>query len=101
MSRLTKYNKRVTVQQSTQTKGETGGLTNAWTTLFTCWAKVVPASRSKRLLYGEVVYNEFYEVEMKKRVTNVDADCRILYGGNAFQILAFVVDDVVSVDIIR
>jgi len=53
------------------------------------------------LLYGEVVYNEFYEVEMKKRVTNVDADCRILYGGNAFQILAFTVDDVVSVDIIR
>jgi len=101
MSRLSKYNKRITVQHSTQTKGETGGLLNVWTDLFTCWAKVVPASRSKRLLYGEIVYNEMYEVEMQKRVTNIDADCRIVYGGNAYQILSFTIDDVVNVDMIR
>jgi len=104
MSRGSKYNARITVQQSkpaNQTKGETGGLTNVWTTLFTCWAKVVPASRSKRLLYGEVVYNEFYEVEMRGRETNIDADCRIVYRGNAFQILSFTIGDVVNVDMIR
>jgi len=101
MSRLSKYNKRITVQHSTQTKGETGGLSNTWTDLFTCWAKVTPASRSKRLLYGEVVYNEFYEVEMRSRVTNIDADCRIIYGGNAYQLLGFTIDDIVNVDMIR
>lgn len=100
--RPTKYNKRITVQQSAKTKGETGGLTDTWTTLFSCWAKMIPMSKTKRMMYGEMILNEGYEVEMRKRTTNIDADCRIVYSGNNYQVIGFVInDDTVTVDITR
>jgi len=104
MSRSTKYDKRITIQQSlpsSQTKGDTGGLTDNWTTLFSCWADVTAASRSKKLMYGEIIYNEFYEVEMRKRSENINADCRIVFNNNNYQVLNITITDVVEVDMIR
>lgn len=101
--RPTKYNKRITVQQSEdQTEGETGGRTDDWTDLFTCWAKVIPMPGTKKLIYGETQYNEAYEVEMRKRDTNIDADCRVVYDSNNYQVRNFEIhDNYVKVDITR
>lgn len=102
MSRVTQYNKRITVQTSSQTKSEIGGLTDVWTTLYSCWAKLTPMSKTKRMMYAEMILSEAYEVEMRERTTNIDADCRVVYSGNNYQVLGFIIDgDMVKVDITR
>jgi len=100
--RASKYMERITVQKLTKTENDIGGWSNSWTDLFECWASVVPASRAKRLEYAALKYDEFFEVEMRIRIVNLDGDCRIVYNGNDYQIISFTVDGgAVKVDIIR
>jgi len=99
--RSTKYGSRITVQKRTKTENDIGGWTNTWADLFSCWALVTPASRSKRLEYAELKYDEFFEIEMRARDVNPDGDCQIVYSGNAYQIISFTVTDVVKIDMIR
>ena len=100
--RATKYNKRLTVQTATKVENDIGGWSNTWTDSFSCWASVVPVSRSKRLLYAELKYDEFYEGEMRTRNTNVNAKSQIVYNGKDYQIISFTPDDnIVKIDIAR
>jgi len=100
--RPTKYNKRVTIQQKTESTTDTGGIKDTWSTFYTSWASVKQVSGSRRFEYGQMNFTEFYEVEMRKRKTNVDADCRVVYGGNTFQIVSITIDDEkVNMDIAR
>ena len=100
--RPTKYNKRITIQQRTSAENEIGGWSNEWTNLFTCWASVLPMKGFKRLEYAKTEYSELYEVEMRKRQVNPDGDCRIVYDGNNYQIIALIITDFkVNLDIAR
>lgn len=100
--RSTKYDKRITAQIATKTANDIGGWKNTWSDSFSCWASVRAMSRSKRLLYAELRYDEYYEVEMRKRNTNIDGSYQIVYDGNAYQIISFTKDDnVVKLDMAR
>jgi len=100
--RTTKYNKRITAQTATKAPNDIGGWKNTWADSFSCWASVTAMSRSKRFLYAELKYDEFYEVEMRKRNTNINGSNQIIYDGNAYQIISFTVtDNVVKLDIAR
>jgi len=100
--RSTKYNKRITAQIATKEPNDIGGWKNTWADSFSCWASVNAMSRSKRFLYAELKYDEFYEVEMRKRNTNINGSYQIVYDGNAYQIISFTIDNnVVKIDIAR
>lgn len=89
--RTTRYNSKVTIQIPTQTENEIGGWRDSYTDLFTSWASVVPTRGVKRMEYAKLEYVESYEVEIRERTTQeVTADCRILYRGNAYQILSII-----------
>jgi SPP1 family predicted phage head-tail adaptor len=100
--RTTQYNCRITIKSPTQSTSEVGGLTNAWTTLYTSWAGIKPVKGIKRLEYGQLGFTKMYEVEMLKRVVNVNSTCQVLYGGEAYQIQSLYMDsDKVYMDIVR
>ena len=100
--RATKYSKRITVQQLTRVENDIGGWSNSWADMFSSWASVIPVTGMKKLEYAKLEYNEIYEVEMRKRLINADADCRIVFNGNSYQIISFMItDDKVNLDIGR
>ena len=99
--RGTKYIRRITIQRPAQSTTETGGIKNTYADLFSCWASVIPMSRSRRLLYGETRYDEMYEVEMRTRESNVMGGDRIIYKGNNFEILSYTIDLKVNIDMAR
>jgi len=101
--RSTKCIKRITVQSQTKVANDIGGWSNTWATAFTCWAKVTPMSRTKQLYYGMTNYKEFYEVEARTRETNISTSNRIVYGGNAYQMVStpLVFTDHITFDIAR
>lgn len=94
--RPTKYNKRITITRPSETENEIGGWGNnydspLWT--FTTWASVVPLSAYKKMEYSKMGYEARYEVEFRKRVTNPDGDCRVVYDGTNYNIVSFSIDD--------
>jgi head-tail adaptor len=94
--RPTQYNKRITVQKPTKTWNDIGGWSNNYSELewsFSCWASVVPIKGFKKLEYGKLGYDQPYEVEMRKRLVNADGDCRIVYAGENYAIIALRIDD--------
>lgn len=91
--RPTKYNKRITIQTRTKTENEVKGWKNVWSDWYTCWASVIPVKGIKRMEYGQLGFTTMYEVEMRKRVSNVHSECQVVYGGNAYQIQNFYADD--------
>jgi len=100
--RTTKYDKRITAQTAVKVLNDIGGWKNTWADSFSCWASVIAMSRSKRFLYSGMKYTELYEVEMRKRNTNIDGNYRIVYNNNAYQIISFtIIDNVVKIDIGR
>jgi SPP1 family predicted phage head-tail adaptor len=100
--RATKYNKRITIQKLTPIENEIGGWSNLWTDFYSSWASVIPVTGFKKLEYAKLEYNEAYEVEMRKRLINVDGDCRIVYRDGNYQIISIMIsDDKVNLDIGR
>lgn len=100
--RPTKYNKRVTIQKRTKDENEIGGWSNTWSTLYISWASVTQVSGGKKFEYGQHNMGEVYEVEMRKRNINADADCQVIYNGNTYQIVSITMDDCkVKMDIAR
>lgn len=102
--RPTKYDSRITVQKPTTIKNKIGGWQNDYTTLawsFSCWASVVPVKGLKKMEYTKLGYSLIYEVEMRERNVNPDGDCRILYNGNIYEIVAISIDGKVNLDIGR
>ncbi len=103
--RPTRYNSKITVQKPTTTKNKIGGWKNDYVTLewsFTDWASVVPVKGLKKIEYTKLGYTTIYEVEMRSRQTNPDGDCRVIMGGNSYQIVAIQIDgDKVNMDIGR
>ena len=101
MTRVTKYNKTITIQKRTKVETEIKGWRNTWSTFYTSWASVLPVSGAKGDDYTRMGFIESYEVEMRKRAVNVNSDCRILYNGKEFQITSIKIHDVVKLDIAR
>jgi len=101
MSRSTKYDKKIAIQQRTKVETELKGWKNTWSTLYTSWASVLPMSGAKGVDFSRMGFIESYEVEMRKRETNVNSNCRIVYNGKNFQINSIVIHDVVKLDIAR
>ena len=101
MSRSTKYDKTIAIQQRVKTETELKGWSNTWPTLYTSWASVLPISGAKGDDYTRMGFTESYEVEMRKRETNVDSNCRIVYNGKEFQITSIAIYNVVKLDIAR
>lgn len=100
--RATDYNKRITVQQRTKSQTAAGGWSNVWSDLYSCFASVTPMRGIKKIEYSQLGFTVSYEVEMRKRVTNVNSKCQVIYGGNAFQIQSITMDDEkVYLDIVR
>lgn len=104
--RPTKYNKRITIQKPTKTGNEIGGWINNYNTLewsYTCWASVVVMNGYKKLQYGMNANEEVFEVEMRKRLVNIDVDCRIVYAGNNYQVVStpVITDDKVNFQMSR
>lgn len=91
--RTTKYSKRITIQKLTPVENEIGGWNNSWTDFYSSWASVLSVSGMKKLEYAKLEYGEVYEVEMRKRLVNVDGDCRIVYRGGNYQIISIMTDD--------
>ena len=101
--RATRYTKRITVQTPTKAENDIAGWTNTWTDLYCSWASVVQMKGFKKLQYGMNANEEVYEVEMRRRLINVDVDCRIVYGGNNYQIIGtpVITDDRVNLEMSR
>jgi head-tail adaptor len=100
--RPTKYNKRITIQKLTPVENDIGGWSNSWADFYSSWASVYSIKGMKKLEYAKLEYNEMYEVEMRRRLVNADGDCRVVYRGNAFQIIAIdITDNEVKLDIGR
>lgn len=91
--RATQYDKRVTVQTRTKISDGRGGWLNEWSDSYTSWASVRPLRGMRRLEYGQMGFTVVYEVEMRKRVTNVNRQCQVVYGGNAYQIVSLEIDE--------
>ena len=91
--RPTKYNKRITVQTREKDENQIGGWSNTWTDWYTCWASVIPVKGIKRMEYGQIGFTQMYEVEMRKRVSNVNSECQVVYDGDAYQIQSVYNDD--------
>lgn len=101
MSRSTKYDKTITIEQRTKVETDIKGWSNTWATLYTSWASVVPLSGAKGVDFSRMGFIESYEVEMRKRDVNVGSNCRIIYNGKTFQITSIKIHDVVNLDIAR
>lgn len=102
--RPTKYNSRITVQKPTRKENKIGGWQNDYTTpewSFSCWASVVPVKGLKKIEYTKLGYTLIYEVEIRERSINPDGDCRIIYGGNTYEIVAISIDGTVNLDMGR
>ncbi len=92
--RTTRYNSKVTIQTATEVENEIGGWSNTWEDHFTSWASVIPIRGIKRLEYAKLSYVESYEVEMRQRRSkDLDGDCRVIYAGNAYQIISIMRQD--------
>ena len=97
--RVTKYNKKVTVQKMVPVENEIGGWKNAWPTLYTWWVSVKPLRGLKRFEFSRFAYTEAYELEGRKRADDelgageTLGDCRIVYDGREFQIASIEHDD--------
>ena len=99
--RATKYDTTIAVQQRTKVETEIKGWKNTWATFYTSWAGLTPLSGAKADDYTRLGFVESYELEMRKRESNVDSDCRIVYDGKNFQITSIKIFDVVNLTIAR
>ena len=80
-------NKRVTIEQATQVKGASGGLTETWATVATVWAAVRNYSGNERraTTNGGQVAEARTEFRIHYRA-DVSAEMRILYNGAIYNI---------------
>lgn len=94
--RPTKYNKFIKVQKPTADKNKIGGWKNDYAVLeweFTSWASVLPVKGLKKIEYARLGYPLIYEVEMRTRRVNPDGDCRVIFKGKSYQVVAISIDD--------
>lgn len=94
--RPTQYNKIIKVQKPTTDKNKIGGWKHDYAALewqFTSWASVLPVKGLKKIEYARLGYTLVYEVEMRRRKVNPDGECRVIYGGENYQIIAISIDD--------
>jgi len=91
--RATKYNKKITIKKMVKVENEIGGWKNTWIDFYTSWASLKSLTGLKRFEFSRLAYTEAYEVEMRRRTTDPDGDCKVFYGGNAFQIASIQHDD--------
>ena len=99
--RTAKYDKKIKVQKNTEVETEIKGFKTSWADFYTSWASIEPISGAKAVDFTRMGFIESYELEMRKRETNVDSDCRIQYDGKNFQITSIKIHDDVKLDIAR
>jgi SPP1 family predicted phage head-tail adaptor len=92
MARVGELRHRVTLQRRTAGSPQqrpSGEPDDAWVTVAEVWAKVAPLA-GRELFAAQQVHSEVTgEVEIRYR-SDVDAACRVSYGGRSYNILALI-----------
>lgn len=83
--RAGKLNKRVGLQQLTQTPDGAGGFTEEWATIATLWAEVAPVSAFERLQADQLRAGVSHRVTIRHRA-GVTAKHRLQLGARTFQV---------------
>ena len=85
MNSIGKMRYQVKLQSPTSTTDAGGGRSQAWTTLGTIWANIVPKSGKERFKHDQIQDTTTHDVTIRYR-PDIDAKYRILYGSRTFSI---------------
>jgi SPP1 family predicted phage head-tail adaptor len=77
--------KKVAVQQLTETADGQGGFTESWATVIEPWAKIRPFSSKEKFFAGQVRAGVTHEVTLRYS-SSVTTKGRILWGSRVFDI---------------
>lgn len=82
------FNKRISLQRSTETKSASGHPTKSWSTIATIWAKIRTLSGTEKVRNDQVVGLLSMEVTIRysSDVSGAKVSDRILYGSDTFDI---------------
>ena len=78
-------NKRIVIQNPTDSQGSTGEKTQIWNTFATVWAKVKPA-RGTELLDADQISNVIDTIFIIRKLTGLKRNFRIIYDTQTYQI---------------
>lgn len=96
------FNKRITIQDPTETSTNTKGVRISYSDNYSVWASVLPIKGRKRLEYARLEYSYLYEVKMRTRETNPGITNRIKYNDNYYTIIDILIgDEIIEMDIGR
>lgn len=80
-------NKRITIQQLTDERDETGGVVNTWTEVCKAWASIEPLKGAEFLSAKEVDAQVTTRIRMRQRKdVTITSDMRVVYGSRIFEI---------------
>lgn len=79
-------NKRITLQEHTETPDGEGGFTESWSDVGTYWANVKPLSARQVFQYRSSNVIATHVIKVRAQVP-VEEDNRILYGSRVFEVL--------------
>lgn len=80
-------NRRVTIQQFSDTSDGQGGTTRAWNNVITVWAHIEPWKGTEKFLANQVYPNLFVRVLLRYQPSqNITAAMRLVYGSRTFNI---------------
>ncbi len=77
-------NKLVTIERSTDTRGDYGEVTESWATLSTAWANIKPMQGGETIQGGQVDATVTHVITLRK--TDITADDRINHDNRIFNI---------------
>lgn len=78
-------NRRITIQQKTDTPDGFGGVTTAWSTFSSAWASIRPVSAKERFFAYKNEHNITHVIKIRYR-TGLATSMRILYNGRIIRI---------------
>ena len=84
--RTAKYDKKITIQKGTKVENDIGGFAMSWSDLYDWHVSLTPLTGLKRFEFSRLAYTEAYEVEGRRRATDPDGDCQVIFEGRVFQI---------------
>lgn len=79
-------NKRITIQEATETSDGRGGFTEGWLDTMTCWACIEPLFAKQIFEYRSLNVNASHRIKVRASIT-VEENNRILYGTRIFEVL--------------
>ena len=86
-----KLNKRVNIQSVTETRDDSGGVVETWTTEITVWVSI-ESMTGKELFAAQELQSEITHKINMRYLTGMTTKKRILYGSRIFNILSVDMD---------